>query len=359
MHHGRRDRGLLLIVIYFHDIYKHGFHDVWPQSNRPLWLTSLKMATSFIHTPLLPHWTQRVQYCPGSCRLLSYWTSHGHEFLLIEYAVSGKLLFTDALCAAPFSKDEYVITSPNMSWVPLLTLGSVDMHIRDDTLYGHHDPIQWPQQWVYKMPHLCIIALPPDEDDDPHHIMWWRPGREEIDYIDSSVMTDFERLRRSHVMTLKSITSEVLNRRWNFVRADYGSLEFCLDSMELALQCLSLPATYCDIILQLSNLQRYWLESNAWMDWTEIYRGRCVRMRDSPYSVNHKLMGAFTSDPDTVQKLYRGGIPVWYIRWQESISTMDTVLEFASPDLPEHHDINLNCDRYPSPSIYSGPVGLE
>ena len=40
---------------------------------------------------------------------------------------------------------KYVITSPNMEWVPEPFVGLVQVHLRKDFRYGVEDPFQWPQ----------------------------------------------------------------------------------------------------------------------------------------------------------------------------------------------------------------------
>ena len=51
--------------------------------------------------------------------------------------------------AATLTDDsKYIITSPNVDWIPQPFVGLIRVFMRADYRYGENDPFQWPQVFV-------------------------------------------------------------------------------------------------------------------------------------------------------------------------------------------------------------------
>ena len=44
--------------------------------------------------------------------------------------------------------DKYVVTSPNMDYIPEIVYGNIEVFRRGDGHFGLHDPIRWPQMFA-------------------------------------------------------------------------------------------------------------------------------------------------------------------------------------------------------------------
>lgn len=96
---------------------------------------------------------------------------------------AGRARWHDALTAA-YTKDSlWMVTTPNMTFIPSPPLGVMEVVLRADYRYGWVDPIQWPQLHCQGFEYLCAVLrpLPPA---DTLGAMWWTPREKE----------DFQRL---------------------------------------------------------------------------------------------------------------------------------------------------------------------
>ncbi|GJE85700.1 hypothetical protein PsYK624_017790 [Phanerochaete sordida] len=64
--------------------------------------------------------------------------------------------------AHTFTKnDTHCVTALNVSWVPLLIVGIVNLSLRSDGRFGVEDPLNWPQFYSASRPHLAFIPKRP------------------------------------------------------------------------------------------------------------------------------------------------------------------------------------------------------
>ncbi len=74
-----------------------------------------------------------------------------------------------------------------------------------------------------------------------------------------------------------------------------------------------MPATFRDQVIQVAQLQRYWLLANAYLEYQSRLRSASSDTSTAA-DVAHGLMGAWSTDPKVVQHLMALGIPVWFCR---------------------------------------------
>ncbi|THG93337.1 hypothetical protein EW026_g7873 [Hermanssonia centrifuga] len=86
----------------------------------------------------------------------------------------GAMRYRDGLagCATPDSK--YLVTSPNVDWIPRPSYGIVSVTLKHDAQFGIHDPILWPQVFVEQSCYawLCAVMRKPTDLHDLHMPMW-------------------------------------------------------------------------------------------------------------------------------------------------------------------------------------------
>lgn len=126
-------------------------------------------------------------------------------------------------------------------------------------------------------------------------------------------------------------------------------------TMRHALSRLTLmPSTYPDQVLQVVELQRHWLMALGFLEYqrrtrdlSTIWQGLSCHELD--------LIGAWTSDPQTVQTLYAANIPVWFVRNMHLLHDDIRIASWPARILPTF----LCMERFPGvdSELFHGLVG--
>lgn len=227
---------------------------------------------------------------------------------------SGQLLWSDARVAAQTTDAKWVVTSPNMDFIPSPPMGLVDVFLRTDCRYGIVDPVQWPQTFVDDYEYLAAI-LRTETADTTLSPIWWSPQKDDFELIQGSVIKCLGLLRRTAIQPLSDLVDTLSN---TIHRLPYQP-DHRLSDIEAAMQrarerLLCFPCTWRDVCLQVRLTQRYWLMGRAFLDFYAVYPPT-----GSNRPVNKDFMGTFTTDPEAVQQLFAAGIPVWWLRLDLSI----------------------------------------
>ncbi|KAI0348998.1 hypothetical protein OH77DRAFT_1415706, partial [Trametes cingulata] len=270
----------------------------------------------------------------------------------------------DALSAAYTPDRMWVITSPNMTFVPMPPAGVLEVILRADYRYGLVDPIQWPQVYSPGYEYLCAIQhpLPATHRLSP---LWWTPSED----------TDFERIQGCAIKCLGLLRPETIRPLGELVEemsalvaaAVAAHKDFVDDRLmwlETAMRhshdrLQNFPCTFRDAAMQVREVQRYWLMSRAFIDYytaCKRSRERAVRGERRP-TVNAGFMGAFTTDPSVVQALFEAGIPVWWLRQDASILEDIVVIEIREVERPLN--ICSRCGPDHGQLLYRGLVGTK
>ncbi|KAI0652683.1 hypothetical protein C8Q79DRAFT_997655 [Trametes meyenii] len=218
--------------------------------------------------------------------------------------------WSDALCLAATRDRLWLVSSPNVDYVPTPPLGVKEVYLHDDFRYGEY---------------LCAISrpVPPTHRLAP---LWWTPDRDQ----------DFELLGASVVKCLGLLKASCVEH-----------LSVLVDTLSERVQSLLdqriFPCTFRDV--------RYWLMASAFLDYYGIY-SRLARAKNA---VNRGLMGAFTTDPAVAQQFHVWGIPVWWLRQEDSITATTRVYACDQPLEPA--DIFQRKRAPGAETIYRGLVG--
>ncbi|KAI0359020.1 hypothetical protein OH77DRAFT_1518275 [Trametes cingulata] len=266
------------------------------------------------------------------------------------------ITWRDALSVAYTSDRMWVITSPNMKFVPAPPVGVVDVILRADYRYGIVDPTQWPQ--IYSPGHEYLCAIP-RYVAPPHRLspLWWTPHEQtDFEHIEGCTLKCLGLLRQDSIRSLcelldemSALVADVRAKSRQHVDERLIRLETVMRHSRERLQ--TFPCTFRDAAMQVREAQRYWLMCRAFLD----YYGTHMRPRDQHRPVNTALMGAFTTDPGVVQTLYEAGIPVWWIRQDASI--LEDIVVVAIEELLEPHDICTRFGATHGDVLYRGLVG--
>ena len=277
--------------------------------------------------------------------------SHEYDIRIPSKAFfAGVITWHDAMAAAATSDPLWVVTSPNMHYIPAPCHGHVDVVLRTDYRYGWQDPIQWPQMFTTEYPYLASILRQPVDNLHAYAPIWWTPDRLEFDIIEGSVITCLGLIRKDRIYPLCRLVeqlSAVIVAHPLHSNAELSSLEVAMRHASDRLR--HFPCTWRDACLQVRQVQRYWLMTRAFLDFhttsTPPLTGRFGRS---------DIMGAFTTDPSIVQILFEAGIPVWWLRMDVAILKDTNVRAVVSLDAPENlcQDVALDAEV-----LYSGLVG--
>lgn len=245
-----------------------------------------------------------------------------------------------------------------MTFIPEPFVGFVQLFFRMDARYGPQDPIQWPQIFTTGFEYLCCIRRRL-VDEFLYQAAWSTPD-ELIDFqtIEGSAFTTLGLLRPLYIRKMTDLVDPILRESEEYIKThhilDDRLQRLRVDLRQARERILSFPVTFRDICIQVRAVQRYFLMTRAYMDYHDATERR---QPGEQRSTNSRLMGAFTTDPVVVQRLFAAGIPVWFIRPDVSILDDTTVRNVVLLDRPRHiiHDHWVSNQR----SLCSGLFGPE
>jgi hypothetical protein len=213
-----------------------------------------------------------------------------------------------------------VVTSPNEDYVPEVPTGTAQVQLRADLRFGPDDATLWPQPFLEKYPFLPMIPRKPSDPGNRKSIMWWLPRGDEfrageglhVGGVGFLAGRNFEKLDED-VHWLKDRTREIIDSCKSedipqFMNASYATMIHCWVRLAHS------PGTFEEKCLEVSEVQRAWLEHWAVKDY---YYG-CQRMMETrtepPSGPTKEMVGCFTASIDVAQRCFVAGVPVWLVR---------------------------------------------
>lgn len=256
----------------------------------------------------------------------------------------------------------WVVTSPNMLHVPKIEVGIRNVHARKDGRYGTDDYTQHPQLFSNTYPYLSVIRRNSDETPMTGPTLshlWYDLTQEDWVAEPGTAANDIGRLAPSLVAKLKHDAWK-LSARISKYQQDFGKQSHlsCIetDLWRSRVRLEMLPGTFHDIQLATTQFQRLYLEGLAYLEFKEIYEPRIISGNKS-HLPSLGIIGAWTFDAQTVQRLYQAGIPVWYVRDGRTIPHDMKI--HSQPEEMRVEPMVEQCDRepLPFPIIYQGKAG--
>jgi hypothetical protein len=206
--------------------------------------------------------------------------------------------------------------------------------------------------------HLGSIPRKPDDPNDPLSIMWWDPTTDDFELSGGSLVDGLGGLWGSKLLSLRNLMSSMEERIEDHKRAfPYPNklLLLLVRAMQDSFARLdSLKTTFTEMIIGVTEFQRYYLEIHGCLDYLEIYKPRMDGVKPAVTSVMN-CIGAITNIPRIVQDFYTAGLPVWFLRsstfWDSPARC--NILETVTPLDPA--DVLCVTDHDPPfPAIFYG-----
>lgn len=118
---------------------------------------------------------------------------------------------SDRLTGALVSKGQYILTSPNCTFLPDPPLGG-DQHLflQTNLYYGEDDPLQWPQPFLHSHGYLRCIPCGTSMSCDPANIMWHFPECKHF-VDDDGIFSGVGKIHITFFYQLKSLSLEPIN----------------------------------------------------------------------------------------------------------------------------------------------------
>ena len=253
---------------------------------------------------------------------------------------------------------DFVVTSPNQEFIWETPQGAI--FLRSDSRFGPHDPTLLPQPYVSEYPYLGAIPSRPMDEDDPLSMMWWNPTRG--DFISSSggIIDGIGKLRRARYEYFRRVRKQLEERiRLHLASQRRRSLHDILLLLERDLanassRLGSLQMTFSQMVFDVTEFQRCYLEICGFLDYLEVYIPRIGGQVEAATTVAN-CVGAITSTPQVVQDFFTAGLPVWFIQPLNAGSfphrVLNVVTSFKSTDF-----VCIGDADPPFPVVYDGAL---
>ncbi len=235
---------------------------------------------------------------------------------------------------------DYIVTSPNVRFIPLPLYGEVVVSMKCDGNFGIPDPIHWPQIFSPNTRYAWLSAIQRMQEpaSSTAHTMWQALHPDEFRILCNSIVRTIGTVSLTRREAPREFVGPLYNRVAAFERrcGVNQELRHLTDSMQDAFLRLDYPSTFRDLVRQVAVVQRFWKMSTAWLEWHVKIWHNYVFESDPASHASHAdrtrkdPMGAFTTDIDVVQKFVRAGIPVWFMRRPETLTKDDVVVEVVS-----------------------------
>ncbi|KAJ3556962.1 hypothetical protein NM688_g1737 [Phlebia brevispora] len=273
----------------------------------------------------------------------SWWDHVSHHYDPLQKRWS----FLDGCVACETKEHRYVITSPNMDFIPTPSFGMRDVALGPDGHFGSADPILWPQTLTLgtRYPWLVAIQRKPSSPDHLRCLLWRVLRHADFCPSSTSVMYSFGTLAPGVYGKCVSLFEEarILVEAFEGAYGHPQQLRWLYTTIRNTLERLRMPSTLRDAVRQYACFQRYTLYIHAWFQWYVVIHKK-FPMSNPPIQALKKdeMMGCITTAPVIAQELYLAGIPVWIARFPEQIMSTD-VIQNLTPLIPPTRHLTF-CD---------------
>ena len=212
-----------------------------------------------------------------------------------------------------------------MDFVPQPLLGVIRVTLMSDARYGLADPVQHPQLLSQGFEFLSAIYRRAPEDH-PYAPMWTIPVESEnFENIEGSAIKSLGLLSKSFVDPISALVDETSAQIRARIPGNVGTPVHSLYWFEQTMcqardRLRTFASTFRDAVFQCAQLQRFWLLCQAFMLYETLIGPSPPSHQNTVRRRTHRnLMGGFTTSPDTAQRLFQAGIPVWFLRPKTAI----------------------------------------
>lgn len=213
----------------------------------------------------------------------------------------------------------FIVTSPNMQWIPHIKYGSRHVAAQIDGRFYTEDFTLWPQWYFESTPHLPFIRTKPDSLES-HTLaqIWW--NMTEADFVpeEGSLFDGIGRLRSSIGAELKQLYNKLETKANKFATTVHNlvcmPMFIAMRSTKSAGVVLrTSPATFREVLFTVTAFQRSFLEALAHLDHIKKFVPRAADVA-TKHDVDDTIMGAITDKIQVADMFYNIGVPVWLMR---------------------------------------------
>jgi len=285
-------------------------------------------------------------------------------------SVKSMIVFEDQGSGIGGRPSVHLITSPNCDSCPMVKSGPQQVRAREDGRYFAEDFTSYPQLFTEEFGYNSVVLRRPSDPHHPLQPLWWTPTEQDHNMDRGSMFSGLGTLAPSHVDCFTKLQGQLSARakkhheerrlQHSLMHSLERSLRYCLERLT------SLPCTFKDLVGQVAEFQRVYLDLLSWLDFEQEFAPRWTSAWSEipnesppPIKADSSRMGAYTTQADTVQWLYGAGIPVWFVRHIESSDSatiLDVPHEILYPTSSSKDWMN-NGEPDPFPTIYNGPAG--
>lgn len=211
------------------------------------------------------------------------------------------------------------VTSPNICSIPFMPTGPVSLRMRKDGRYGEHDITVCPQVFSPQHVHRILIRRRDAPVNAQLGCMWWTPSLGDFERLPNSAYGDLGRCSHANVVRIDELGS-LLKSRVNRLSANLQSsessqLKGLYASMRHAILRLRFHSyTVREMIIGVAYAQRLYLETLSLADYIEYHFASKMHADTTAISppLLH-LLGALTSDTETLNRLQIAGVPAYLV----------------------------------------------
>ena len=229
-----------------------------------------------------------------------------------------------------------IVTSPNVSWMPYISLLPRDVRARADGRFGLADFTVCPQWWIDSYWHLPFVrARPPAATIKGHALSfcWWDVNKSHFVPAEGSAYEGLGTLRqdiaenlRTEAKNLRALCGKVTQQR------EAGRLSFLVNKLvDASIQLKFCNFTMRDLVYRVAGFQRLYLETLAMFEWHMKWSLRCNDPSGKIYEVDESTMGVITDSSECVTLLFRIGVPVWYVRTPADVPNKIIIRQLLTP----------------------------
>ncbi|KAJ3551478.1 hypothetical protein NM688_g4684 [Phlebia brevispora] len=251
-----------------------------------------------------------------------------------------------------------------MDYIPHPVYGEVAVVRQWNGHFGVHDPMVWPQLYIDQARFRWLMAIPrkPTDPESPNMLMWNPLLTQDVIPAPNSVTRSFFVVSELCKNSLRPLVTRMSMRAEAFLQEHKKVLELesLLMSLKAAFRRLGFPSSQADIVRQYSCVQRYWLMIDAWIEFHvhlfKLYKFDDLSFfpRSRPPRVRIDLMGAFTNIPDIAERMFRAGVPVWFVRVPDQIRGDEVIKDIVEPITAQ---FRMDSGPFPNAPIFEGWAG--
>ncbi|KAE9397091.1 hypothetical protein BT96DRAFT_941147 [Gymnopus androsaceus JB14] len=269
----------------------------------------------------------------------------------------------DGRVATLFQNIGLFVTTPNMDVIhsPITCCETCMQKFNN---FAKDDPLYWPQLYHAVVAHLAVLPCPNDSADHPLRWAWYQPTSADFEPVSFPGLTGMVCLAQSlqsQITSMCTTFSETIAKLPQEQLRD-AYLTRGRNQLRKYIEHLSEPRAQNIVSLQLTCLQRVFLESYAHSQWLEKWVLHLHDV-DTSFELDPHVMGAFTEDLSTAADLFRMGIPVWLVRRfehraltkiQRFVAALDEQLwNHTLPLRDSDAPLNIAHEDPPHPLIYT------